>query len=88
MHSIPVNCVSSGKKNAHLRIKIGLGELYLNGSKTVLQNPVLGTSYIIKPQSASTLSAAIVTVEGILQLCYKRFLNSVSQKAAVHSVTI
>ena len=44
MQAIPVNCVSSGKKNAQLRIKIGLGELCLNGSKTVLQNPVLCTS--------------------------------------------
>lgn len=37
MQSIPVNCVYSGKKNAYLRIKIGLGELCLNGLKTVLQ---------------------------------------------------
>lgn len=77
MQWTPVYCVYSDK-NAYLRMKIGLGEQWY---RKLRSRP----RHLTKPQWNSTLSAAL-TVQGILQWCYVGFLNSVSGKAAVHSI--
>lgn len=85
MKLTPVYCVYSDKKNAYLRMNIGLGELCLNGSKAVIQEASSTphqTSINLNPSCCSNRAA--VTVQGILQWCSIGFLNSVRGKAAVH----